>query len=107
MKCATYLQQGIGLVIVDIVTDRQSNLHNEMIHLLRQDDAAAFAEDTPLYAVSYRPGRLETAEQIEMWLHGFALEQPLPTMPLALRGVATVPVDLETTYATTCLDCRL
>jgi hypothetical protein len=28
-------------------------------------------------------------------------------MPLALRGVATVPVDLETTYQTTCRDTRL
>ena len=29
IKCASYLCQGIGLVIVDIVTSRQANLHNQ------------------------------------------------------------------------------
>ena len=30
-KCATYLQQGVGLVIVDVVTDRRANLHDELL----------------------------------------------------------------------------
>ena len=30
-KCATYLQQGIGLLIVDIVTSRHANLHDDLM----------------------------------------------------------------------------
>src|SRR5262245_16323494 len=30
MKCLTYLQQGIGLIVVDVVTERHANLHDEM-----------------------------------------------------------------------------
>ncbi len=33
-KCETYLQQGVGLVIVDIVTDRRANLHDELLERL-------------------------------------------------------------------------
>jgi hypothetical protein len=106
-KCASYLQQGIGLVIVDIVTERQANLHNEVIQFLQQSDRFEFPEKQTLYAVGYRPGRKKTGGQIEIWLSPLALGQPLPVLPLALRGVTTVPVDLETTYATTCQDTRL
>ncbi len=106
-KCATYLQQGIGLVIVDIVTERQANLHDELIRLLQQPERFEFAEETALYAVAYRPSRRQAGDQIEIWPTPLAIGQPLPILPLALRGVATVPVDLETTYTTTCQDSRL
>lgn len=106
-RCASYLQQGIGLVIVDIVTERQTNLHDELIRLLEQPERFALARDTALYAVAYRPSRRTTGDQIEIWPTPLEVGQPLPILPLALRGIATVPVDLDATYATTCLDCRL
>jgi hypothetical protein len=97
-KCASYLQRGIGLVIVDVVTERLANLHNELLDLLEQAESFRFADDTPLYTASYRPSRRTTGDQIEMWLNPLGVGQTLPTMPLALRGAATVPVDLEATY---------
>jgi Protein of unknown function (DUF4058) len=106
-KCASYLQQGIGLVIVDIVTERQANLHHELIRFLDQPPSFEFAKETALYAVAYRPSRRETGDRIEIWLASLTPGQPLPVLPLALRGVATVPVDLETTYTATCQDSRL
>jgi hypothetical protein len=106
-KCASYLQQGIGVAIVDIATERQANLHNELIRLMEADERFAFAGETPLYAVAYRPSRQESGDQVEIWPFPLALGQPLPTVPLALRGVATLPVDLEATYAATCQDSRL
>jgi hypothetical protein len=106
-KCASYLQQGIGLIIVDIVTERQANLHDELIGLLEQPSKFAFSQATPLYAVAYRPSRRSTGDQIEIWPVPLNLGQDLPTLPLALRGVGTVPVDLDTTYTTTCQDSRL
>lgn len=106
-KCASYLQQGIGLVIVDIVTSRQANLHDELIRLLEQPEKFEFSEETALYAVAYRPSRRESGDQIEIWPVPLAIGQPLPTLPLALRGAATVPLDLETSYTATCQDSRL
>src|SRR4051812_37995966 len=31
VKCASYLNQGIGLIVVDIITERHANLHNEIV----------------------------------------------------------------------------
>ena len=106
-KCLSYLQQGIGLVIVDIVSERLANLHNELIHLMEQPEAFELPGAPALYAVAYRPTRRETGDHIEMWPIPLAMGRTLPVMPLALRAVATVPVDLEATYTTTCADCRM
>src|SRR5262245_61858044 len=35
-KCAAYLQRGIGLIIVDTVTSRHANLHDELMTLDRK-----------------------------------------------------------------------
>jgi hypothetical protein len=106
-KCASYLQQGIGLVIVDIVTERQAILHDELVRFLQQPEQFELPEDALVYAVAYRPSRREGGDQIEIWQMPLVVGQALPVMALALRGIATVPVDLETTYHTTCQDCRI
>src|SRR5205823_12997507 len=54
-KCATYLSRGVGLVIVDVVTGRQSNLHNELVQLLGLDAAFRMPTNQSLYCVAYRP----------------------------------------------------
>ena len=106
-KCLGYLQLGIGLVIVDIVSDRLANLHDDLIRLMGQPQGFEMAGAPPLYAVAYRPGRREAGDQIDMWPVPLGIGRPLPVMPLALRGVATVPLDLEATYTTTCQDSRM
>ncbi len=106
-KCATYLQQGVGLVVVDTVTARPGNLHDDLVRLLEQPDAFRFPGAPPLYAAAYRPGRRPAGDQVEIWPVALTVGQPLPTMPLALRDVATVPLDLESTYQTACADSRL
>lgn len=106
-KCASYLHMGIGLVIVDIVTERQANLHNSLIELLGPPNPLRFPGLASLYAVSYRPRRTELGDEIELWFHTLALGETLPTMPLALRGNATVPVDFEETYTEVREDSRL
>ena len=40
IKCASYLQEGIGLVLVDVVTDRLANLHDELFGLLELPSVA-------------------------------------------------------------------
>ena len=100
-KCAAYLQRGIGLVIVDIVTERQANLHDELVTLLGQPETFLFPFDSVLYAVAYRPARREKNNFIELWPHALVVGQPLPTVALALRRGPTLPLELETTYTAT------
>jgi hypothetical protein len=106
-KCASYLQQGIGLVIVDIVTERQANLHDELVRLLEQSEVFLFPGDAPLYAVAYRPARRPAGDQIDLWPVPLAVGEVLPVLPLALRGAAAVALDLEGTYAEARQDSRL
>jgi len=102
IKCANYLHQGIGLVIVDIVTSRRANLHNELIHLLRQPAEYLLADEIDLYAVAYRPLARENRAEIDLWQHPLAIGEALPTLPLALKGAYAVPLDLATPYEEVC-----
>jgi hypothetical protein len=106
-KCAAYLQHGIGVVTVDIVTSRRFNLHNELIRLLNLAEPFLMAEDATLYAVAYRPARRGEVNQIDLWPVPLAVGGPLPLLPLALRGTRAVPLDFDSTYAETRLRSRL
>src|SRR5437764_595444 len=55
VKCASYLCQGVSLIVIDIVTSRQADLHREMLDLLGHGDKFALPPGTGLYAVAYRP----------------------------------------------------
>jgi hypothetical protein len=106
-KCATYLSRGIGLIVVDVVTSRQGNLHNDLIDLLGLDAGFQMPAGQALYGVAYRPLRVGAAERIETWPVPLAVGQPLPTLPLSLEAEHCVPVDLEAAYAEACQRRRL
>ncbi|MFO0926532.1 MAG: DUF4058 family protein [Gemmataceae bacterium] len=106
-KCASYLQDGVGLVVVDVVTGRHANLHDELIRLLEQDDRYRFPSAAPLYAVAYHPIRRADDDQIDLWPFPLAVGVPLPTVPLPLRGGPVLPLDLEATYTEARLKSRL
>jgi hypothetical protein len=98
VKCLAYLHQGIGLVLVDVVTTRRANLHNEMVRLI-PGGAPSFPGQALLYAAAYRPFCRPDAERIAVWPAPLALEQELPALPFWVRGLpAPVRVDLEATY---------
>jgi hypothetical protein len=97
-KCVSYLSRGIGLIVVDIVTNRLANLHNEIMHLLGGSGPYLLAPSATTYAVAYRPSRQPAGDQIELWPKLLTVGQPLPVLPLALRNAMTLPVDLEETY---------
>lgn len=106
-KCVAYLQRGIGVVIVDIVTLRSGNLHQVVLELLDQTEGSVLSADTELYAVAYRPAHRGDNNQLDLWPVELAVGQPLPLLPLALRGAFFVPVDLEATYMEARQRCRL
>jgi hypothetical protein len=97
-KCVSYLTRGIGLIVVDIVTNRSANLHNEVIGLLGRAEPFLLPAAATTYAIAYRPSRQPCGDQIELWPKLLGLGQPLPTLPLALRNAGVVPVDLDETY---------
>ncbi len=99
-KCASYLHNGVGLVVIDVVTNRHANLHDELIDLMRQTDDYRFPCESLLYAVSYRPARPAVeVEQAELFFYALALNEKLPAVPLPLRRGPTLPLDLESAYS--------
>jgi hypothetical protein len=107
MKCGAYLQHGIGVVTIDIVTSRHFNVHNELVRLLGLSEPFLMAEDATIYAVAYRPARRGEVNQIDLWLFPLSIGGPLPLLPLALRGRRAIPLDLDATYTETRLRSRL
>src|SRR5262245_38758925 len=96
-KCTAYLHRGIGVVVVDVVTSRGGNLHNERMDRWQQS-AARMGADPSLSAVAYRPVHRDEKNEIDIWASPLTVGQTLPTLPLALRDVGCVPLDLESTY---------
>ncbi|MBV8885144.1 MAG: DUF4058 family protein [Chroococcidiopsidaceae cyanobacterium CP_BM_RX_35] len=104
-KCQNYLQQGIGLVVVDVVTTRNANLHNEL--LVRLGTSAEPALHTHLYASAYRVVQRTGQPNLDIWFEALVLGNSLPTFPLWLRGELCLPVELNATYQRTCREQRI
>src|SRR3989442_1570982 len=64
-KCVSYLTRGIGLIVVDIVTNRLANLHNDVMKLLGGAEPVLLPSSAATYAVAYRPSRQASGDQIE------------------------------------------
>jgi hypothetical protein len=102
-KCASYLQQAIGLIVADAVTSRRADLHAEL--LARVGGLAVPPSD--LWAAAYRPTQVDSQVQLEVWHQPLALGQPLPILPLWLKNGPCLKVDLEATYLRTLQDLRM
>ncbi|REJ98494.1 MAG: DUF4058 family protein [Planctomycetota bacterium] len=104
-KCISILNQGAGLIVVDIVTSRRMNLLRELVQALRVPLEQA---DQFLYAAAFQVTRNdEDGPQVHIWEERLALEQPLPTLPLWLRVGPMMAVDLQATYSETCRQLRI
>jgi hypothetical protein len=106
-KCASYLAQGVSLIVMDVVTNRHANLHNEIMRLMEIGPDLHFPTDVKLYVTAYRPARRDQDEEIDVWMRPLALGAPLPTLPLRLTGDLFVPVDFESAYQEACRRRRL
>jgi hypothetical protein len=107
LKCGSYLVQSVNLIVLDAVTSRQANLHNEMMQLLAAPPAALLPADAGLYAVAYRPVLRNDRAEIDLWPALLAVGAALPLLPLGLTAELAVPLDLEATYTEACRRLRL
>jgi hypothetical protein len=99
VKCANYLQEGVGLLVVDIVTNRAGDLHGELLDMLGLPPPPGGAAPPDLYAAAYRTAGPEGASRLRAWREALALEVALPKMPLWILEDRCVPVDLEAAYS--------
>jgi hypothetical protein len=108
-KVASYLQQGVSVVTVDIVTERQANLHAELAELLHLPDSFDWQSPTGLSAAVYRvvKPKDQNQERLDVWPYPLAVGEPLSTVPLWLSPVLAVPLELELTYANACRALRI
>jgi hypothetical protein len=112
-RCAAYLERGVGLGVVDIVTSRDADLCGELLRLLRQPTAIGQPGNLSLHAAAYRPARRAEEGEIDLrvtpllHLTPLAVGQELPTLPLVLRGNGLVRLDLEAMYTIACMRSRL
>jgi hypothetical protein len=98
IKCLNYINAGIGLIIVDVVTERRANLHDHMARLI-VGNAPRFPDTPSIYAAAYRPFRRGDDEKVSVWPVTLSVGEPLPVLPLWLRDVEEpVRVDLEASY---------
>jgi hypothetical protein len=101
-KCAAYLAQGVGLVIVDTVSSRQGHLHNELVHLLGMDAALVMQPPAALYTVAYRPLSRDGEGWIDCWPTPLTIGETLPTVALSLSADSCLALDLEIAYSDAC-----
>jgi hypothetical protein len=97
-KCAACLQLGIGLITVDTISTRQSNMHNELVRLLELDAKFMMPAEETMAAVAYRPARRGETDQIDVWATPLTVDGNLPLLPLCLLRHGPIPLDLEATY---------
>ncbi len=104
-KCASYLQQGVGLVVVDIVSERRADFHQDL--LARVSPSAGPAQEADLCSAAYRPVSRDKKTTLEVWHEPLTIGQALPTMQFWLRGGICLPLRLEAAYERACRTLRI
>ncbi len=102
VKCASYLQAGVSVILVDAVTEPAGNLHAELLELLQVQLATPGQAAQDLYATAYRAVPALPGLKLETWAYSLNVGGALPTLPLWLQGELCLPLDLEATYQAAC-----
>lgn len=107
LKCGSYLQRGVSVVVIDVVTDRSANLHAELVRLLELGALFAWQSPSGLYAVAYRTVLAAGQHRLEAWPEQLAVGAVLPSLPLWLDADLCLPLRLEDSYRATCESLRI
>jgi hypothetical protein len=101
-KCAVYLQQGVSVVVIDVVTERNANLHADLIALLHPARDLSWQSPTGLSGLAYRTIPAPDGLELQVWPEELAIGRVLPTLPLWLEEDLCLPLPLEESYRATC-----
>jgi hypothetical protein len=117
VKCASYLNCGVSVILVDVVTERSGNLQTELLELLQVSVPTAGQGALDLFACACRtvpdPSKAPSTAtngqglRLEIWAGALAVGAPLPTLPLWLQPDLCLPLDLEATYLAACAARRI
>jgi hypothetical protein len=107
VKCASYLQSGVSVMVVDVATERAGNLHAELLQLLEAPLSTPGQGSHDLYAAAYRTLTGSQGLMLETWAETLGLRQTLPTLPLWIMADLGLPMDLEMTYQAACAARRI
>jgi hypothetical protein len=97
IKCVSYLNHGVSLIVIDIVTGRQANLHHDILALLPSAGRPLLPKQS-LYAIAHCPHRCNGEELIDLWASPLKVGGPLPALPLAITAKLVLPIDFEVAY---------
>jgi hypothetical protein len=107
IKCASYLQAGLGVAIIDVVTSRTGNLHADLLHTLRVPEDESRLGESKLYAAAYRNAPRDQTLGLEYWGEPLAVGSGLPTPPLWISPDLCLPLNLEQAYERACASSRI
>ncbi len=99
VKCASIIQAGCGLIVLDVVTSRLSLPLADLYPIIAENQKVP--THGPLSAVSYRPVRNGDGGAVEVRLRTIAFGKKLPQLPLALDIGQVVEIDFEECYSET------
>ena len=103
-KCEAKLREGIGMVVIDVVTPRYANLHQLLLHRIGYE---AGTTSQRLFAASYHPTARDEHTVLDIFHQPLTVGQPLPLMPLHLKNGPCLQVDLPGTYEQTRTSLRI
>ena len=108
-KCLSYLRSGVGVVTIDIVTDRHADLTARVLNGLGAPPQIIRPPAGALTAAVYRPLRRMVpeparpeepfADRLQVWLKNLRVGETLPTVPLPLDKGQLLPLELEASYS--------
>ncbi len=107
IKCASYLQERVALIVVDIVTNRQADMYAQLLELLLLTDADRGAGEMHLHTAAYRTTKENDSWRMDVWPERLTVGAVLPAMPLFLASNYSLMVDLEAAYEETCQVLRI
>jgi hypothetical protein len=108
IKCASYLQEGAALIVLDIVTNRSGFLPQDILNLFDVPVPVQLSIVETLYAFSCRVvGSKDDLTTLEGWPEPLALGKALPTLPLWLASDCAIGIPFEESYVETCKTLRI
>lgn len=108
IKCASYLQRGVSVVVIDVVTERPADLHAQLMETLNLAEPTPWRSPSNLCAVAYRTAAPAGGQpKLEAWPEPLRLAEPLPTLPLCIDADLPLPLQLEESYLAACESLRI